>query len=296
MLRARIMEPHRIRRLLHSLGAKEKAPPLQGFLTTHSPVVLREISAEQLMLLRRRDDKHTALPVGSKPDVQGTLRRFPEAFLAASVLVCESASEVGLVRGLDQYNTAIGEISLSALGVELVDAGGCDHIYSRANAFRSLGYRVTVLRDDDKKPDAAVEAAFIEGAGPIHKWRDGWALEDELFDALPDKAVTALLNYAIQLHGNDLVGDHIKSTSNGKVDLPGCQGKITPAVRAVLAKACARDGNPFPAAPGKFTVAIFLDEQPPGTAASSSAVRTRTPDRLAHVSQETLLEARCPSG
>jgi hypothetical protein len=24
-----------------------------------------------------------------------------------------------------------------------------------------------------------------------------------------------------------------------------------------------RDGNPFPAAPAKFTVVIFLDEQPP---------------------------------
>ena len=239
------LEPHRIRRLLHSLGAKESAPPLQGFLTTHSPVVLREISAEQLTVLRRRDDKHTALPVGSKADVQGTLRRFPEAFLAVSVVVCEGASEVGFIRGLDQYNTANGETSLSALGVELVDAGGCDHIYSRANAFRSLGYCVTVLRDDDKKPDAAVEAAFIEGAGPIHKWRDGCALEDELFDALPDKAVTALLDYAIQLHGNDLVGDHIKSISNGKVDLPGCQGKITPAVRAALAKACATHRAPW---------------------------------------------------
>ena len=27
--------------------------------------------------------------------------------------------------------------------------------------------------------------------------------------------------------------------------------------------AAVRDGNPFPATPGKFTVAIFLDEQPP---------------------------------
>jgi putative ATP-dependent endonuclease of the OLD family len=239
------LEPHRIRRLLHSLGAKEKVPPLQGFLTTHSPVVLREISAEQLTLLRRSNDKHTALPVGSEPDVQGTLRRFPEAFLAASVLVCEGASEVGLLRGLDQYDTAKGETSLSALGVELVDAGGCDHIYSRADAFRSLGYRVTVLRDDDKRPDAAVEAAFIAGAGPIHRWRDGWALEDELFDALPDNAITALLDYAIKLHGKDLVGDHIKSTSNGKVDLVGCQGKITPAVRTALAKACATKAAPW---------------------------------------------------
>jgi putative ATP-dependent endonuclease of OLD family len=38
------LEPHRIRRLLHSLGAKDTPPPLQGFLTTHSPVVLTWIS------------------------------------------------------------------------------------------------------------------------------------------------------------------------------------------------------------------------------------------------------------
>ena len=34
------LEPHRIIRLLGSLGAKETSPPLQVFMTTHSPVVL----------------------------------------------------------------------------------------------------------------------------------------------------------------------------------------------------------------------------------------------------------------
>jgi uncharacterized protein (DUF1697 family) len=34
-------------------------------------------------------------------------------------------------------------------------------------------------------------------------------------------------------------------------------------VRTADELAAVRDGNPFPAAPGKFTVAIFLDEQPP---------------------------------
>ena len=34
-------------------------------------------------------------------------------------------------------------------------------------------------------------------------------------------------------------------------------------VRTIDKLAAVRDGNPFPAAPGKFTVAIFLDEQPP---------------------------------
>jgi hypothetical protein len=30
-----------------------------------------------------------------------------------------------------------------------------------------------------------------------------------------------------------------------------------------VARRTVRDGNPFPAAPAKFTVVIFLDEQPP---------------------------------
>src|SRR5947208_16326079 len=36
------------------------------------------------------------------------------AFLAPSVLACEGASEVGLMRGLDQFRTAEGKESISA--------------------------------------------------------------------------------------------------------------------------------------------------------------------------------------
>jgi len=51
-------------------------------------------------------------------------------------------------------------------------------------------------------------------------------------------------------------------------------------VRTADELAAVRDGNPFPAAPGKFTVAIFLDEQPParqhlGTTRTSGHVRFR---------------------
>ena len=47
------LEPHRIIRLLGSLGAKEAKAPLQVFMTTHSPVVLRELSGNQLFVVRR---------------------------------------------------------------------------------------------------------------------------------------------------------------------------------------------------------------------------------------------------
>ncbi len=52
------LEPHRIIRLLGSIGAKETGPPLQAFVTTHSPVALRELSGNQLFVTRPSVDKH----------------------------------------------------------------------------------------------------------------------------------------------------------------------------------------------------------------------------------------------
>jgi hypothetical protein len=233
------LEPHRLIRLLHSIGSKEAPPPLQGFLTTHSPVTVRELSANQLAVLRHGKDGHKAILVGSKPVIQGTVRMYPEAFLSSSVLVCEGASEVGLVRGIDQFRASQGKVTMDALGLALVDAKGCDKIYPRAKAFRGLGYRTNVLRDDDVQPDKTAEVIFVKAVGAIFKWRAGRALEDELFDALPSDAVMKLLEYAVSLHGEDLVGEHIKSVSAGKLTLKDCRASITKDIRACLTKACA---------------------------------------------------------
>lgn len=239
------LEPHRLVRLLQSIGSKETPPPLQGFLTTHSPVVVRELSAQQLTVLRRGKDEHNAMVVSTKAEIQGTVRLFPEAFLSSSVLICEGASEVGLVRGIDQFRTASGKVPMQAVGATLVDANGCDNLYRRANAFHSLGYRTNVLRDDDKQPDSGIEGTFIKAVGTIFKWRDGRALEDELFASLPDVAITALLSHAVTLHGEELVGAHITSASSGKIALAGCRKAVTLDTRACLAKACATKSNPW---------------------------------------------------
>jgi putative ATP-dependent endonuclease of OLD family len=236
------LEPHRLIRLLHSIGSKEAQPPLQAFLTTHSPVAVRELSAEQLTVLRQGQDCHSVINVGSKADIQGTLRVSPEAFLASSVIVCEGASEVGLLRGVDQFRVLNGEISMAARGISPVDANGCDNIYKRANAFWSLGYRTTVLRDDDKQPSRLLEAVFIKRNGPIFKWRTDRALEDELFICLPDSAVLQLLEYAVALNGEDLVDAHITSASNGTFSLAACKEKVTTDIRTHLSKACTVKG------------------------------------------------------
>jgi hypothetical protein len=199
--------------------------------------VVRELSADQLTVLRTGKEKHIVHKVASRAGAQGTIRTFPEAFLASSVIVCEGASEVGLLRGLDQFRASRGKISMGAIGVALVDAGGVTNLYTRANAFSGLGYRVTVLRDDDQEPNKRLEGDFIKLKGPIFKWRTGRCLEEELFNSMPDKAVTKLLDFAIELHGESLIDDHIKSKSGGKSTLNSCKGKTTEELRKVLSSA-----------------------------------------------------------
>jgi len=214
------LEPHRIIRLLGSLGAKEETPPLQAFMTTHSPVALQELDGSQLFVTRPAADKHRVLTVGTADHIQGTIRRYPDAFLAHSVIVCEGASEVGLVRGVDQYRTAHGHEAITAQGTALADCGGgADGPFKRAAAFRALGYRAVVIRDDDKKPTAVVEAAFIADGGKVIAWRDGRTLEDELFLSLTVGAIDKLIDRAVELHGEELVNEHIKSASENGKDL-----------------------------------------------------------------------------
>lgn len=238
------LEPHRLTRLLGSLGAKEKALPLQVFMTSHSPVVLRELSGSQLFVVRCAGGVHHALPVGAGDDAQSTIRCYPEAFLARTVIVCEGASEVGLIRGLDEFWIAQGYRSLQAAGVGYVDAtgGDADRSFYRASAFQQLGYRVAAVQDNDKTPTPATVAAFVAAGGYHVTWRDGRALEDELFASLPAAAVTALIARALELTEDGLVDQHIRTRSSGKLTLAavqaeGLSGTYSVATRTVLGEA-----------------------------------------------------------
>lgn len=97
------LEPHRLTRLLNSLGARETPPPLQVFLTIHSPVAV------------------LVLPVSIADDIQSMVRAGLEAFLARSVIACEGASEIELIRGLDHYWTALNDTSMLSTGTAFVN-------------------------------------------------------------------------------------------------------------------------------------------------------------------------------
>jgi hypothetical protein len=215
------LEPHRLMRLLHSLGSKESTMPLQVFMTTHSPVTVRELSGNQVFVVRALPRFHQVLEVGTADDVQSTVRADPEAFLAKSVIVCEGASEVGFCRGLDHYWAGLGHQSFFTIGGAYVNVGGGDpdKCYARGMALLRLGYRVMVLVDADKLPTPDTVATFMDAGGAAVSWRPGRALEDELFLSLDDGAIHALLQRAVDLAEAELVDSHIRSLSQGSKTL-----------------------------------------------------------------------------
>src|SRR3990167_4826376 len=97
------LEPHRIARLLQHLKDDNTG---QYFLTTHSPVVLRELTVDDLHIVHchgGRIDVVAANKPAIADSIQGKIRSGAEAFLAPKVVVCEGATEVGVLRGLDDH-------------------------------------------------------------------------------------------------------------------------------------------------------------------------------------------------
>jgi hypothetical protein len=197
-------------------------------MTTHSPVALRELSGNQLFIVRREGDGHVVRPAGVTDQVQSILRTDPEAFLAKSILVCEGASEVGLARGLDQYGVeADNRTSFFALGGAYVNAGGStpDLCLEKALELRRLGYNVTAFIDADKPPTPELLAILAAECVGLLTWRAGRALEDELFISMADAAIDSLLGYAIERIGRHDVAEHIRSKSEGRQTLEAIEAE-----------------------------------------------------------------------
>jgi hypothetical protein len=173
-------------------------------------------------------------------NVQGTIRRYPDALLARTIFVCEGASEVGLMRGLDQLRVASGQLPIAACGCALVDGGGSE-LFSRALAFQTLGYRVATMRDSDVHPTPELEMKFAVAGGATFRWRAGRALEDELFQSIGPNTVLKLPDLAISAKEETLVNEHIKSASRNAMDLAAiraeCAFGVSPDSRALLGTA-----------------------------------------------------------
>jgi putative ATP-dependent endonuclease of OLD family len=200
------LEPHRIRGLLKKL----KSTMQQIFITSHSPVVIRElnVSGNELYVCKRDADGTVTLTnFKNIENSQGPLRSNAEAFLSRKIIVCEGATEIGCLRALDIYNCENGEIPVWSLSTAYFDAGGIDKIKNIAKTLNQAGYSVLVFCDNDEPTKLTPQDINdLTNAGiPIILWDDGNSIEQQLFKDIPWSDVIDLLKVIIE--NNDALSE-----------------------------------------------------------------------------------------
>lgn len=182
------LEPHRITRLIKHIREDDRG---QYFLTTHSPTVLRELTVEELYVVHRADGVVQVTPVAGKGleehGLQGKVRSSSDAFLAKKVVVCEGATEVGFLRGFDDYQVDSSKDPLSFHGVALLDVGGGSKVKAISKAFNALHYKVAAFADADADDQFSQADADQLSALDISvfMWSDKLSLEQRAFQDLP---------------------------------------------------------------------------------------------------------------
>lgn len=216
------LEPHRIIRFLKSLGSKKSESNMQVFATSHSPTVLQELSHDQVFLVRKLSEKKETNILAIPGDAQGVLRASSSAFLAKSVIICEGKTEIGFIRGIDQFRVEKKKrVSIEAAGTSLLDCDGGSpaRAFQKAKTFQDLGFRVAIFIDNDVKIPQAESEQFTKKGGKLFHWLEDQSIEDAIIFSATNKVIHTILETAEYLNDSDpdLLYNRLLSVSEGRL-------------------------------------------------------------------------------
>jgi len=195
------LEPHRIRGLLFKL----KRTPQQIFTTTHSAVVVRELTVgdnELYVCKRDAEGNVTVASVASVPDIQGPVRVNAEAFLGSKIVACEGLTEIGLIRAYDIFRLDKRDPPVWTLATAYFNCGGADCIKTVCPKLAQLGYHTAALCDNDAPNhinDGDVATLRANGTH-VCWWESPNSTETQLFKDFPWAYIPALLAKICECH------------------------------------------------------------------------------------------------
>ncbi len=240
------LEPHRIARLIKYIMDDATG---QYFITTHSPSVLRELTADHLYVVHKIvGDVEVVATSGNDLDglnIQGHVRSSAEAFLSIKVIVCEGATEVGFLRGLDNLWVGSGLNPMSYLGAVLLDARGASKVKGLAIGFRALHYDVCAVVDGDAPNDFSPQDAkdLIDHTIKVVMWSDQLSLEQRAMLDLPWASVLASVKLAQDLGLS--VRDNVRSKLDVALDLDIMKWPDSPELRKAIGAAAKAKSSPW---------------------------------------------------
>ncbi|UVL15452.1 AAA family ATPase [Pseudomonas atacamensis] len=222
------LEPHRVLGAMAQLKKwqqeAEKAHLAKGqiLMTTHSDVVLAELPPPSLFIVSRSpeavaDIKHAQ----ANGDISRVLKGAPRALFARKILLCEGATELGMMLGLrERYPDRHDGVPIEQLGAAIVDGGGSAGP-PLALALRALGYEVGLFRDSDRKLDAHFAAKLQAQRVRVIEYGGGLNTERAVFQSATDAQIDGLLDLVVGFISEPTLVDHLEKTFEG-LDVDAC--------------------------------------------------------------------------
>lgn len=211
------LEPHRVHGAMAQLKKWQKEAENahlakgQILMTTHSDVVLAELPAASLFIVSRSsgsvsDIKH-ALASG---DISRVLKGAPRALFARRILLCEGATELGLMLGVrEHYPDRHGGVPVEQLGSAIIDGGGSAGP-PLALALQALGYHVGLFRDSDRKLDAHFATKLQAQGVRVIEYGGELNTERAVFQSANNSQVESLLDLVAGFISEPTLMDHLE--------------------------------------------------------------------------------------
>ena len=221
------LEPDRVQNFVSLLKQHTDS---QFFITTHSRDVVVELNATDIF--RLPPTKNTLVQFDESQ--QGTIRKNPEALFASKIIVCEGATEVGIMRAFDSFLKEQDGYGLSYYGVRCADGTGSE-LVNYCKSFRKAGYDVCLFCDSD---DAGVNGQKEALRGleiAIADCDDGLCIEKQIFKDLSWTQISVIMDYGLTDKYDRIIGNI--NVYGGNMEDPDWFKEETENIREILGNA-----------------------------------------------------------
>lgn len=184
------LEPDRVQHLVNVLSKYEDK---QIIITTHSSNVIVEIPCTSLFIMRKGSCRLQHV----EGEMQGCIRKSPEAFFARKILVCEGATEIGFCRSINEYRISHNKTSASCMGIRFADGAGNEMI-NYVLGFKDLSYPTALFCDSDCVNINNRKQEFRDLEINVIDSEDNCSIEQQVFKDVPWNVVKALIKIAIE--------------------------------------------------------------------------------------------------
>ena len=184
------LEPDRVQHLVNVLSKYEDK---QIIITTHSSNVIVEIPCTSLFIMRKGSYNLQHV----EGEMQGCIRKNPEAFFARKIIVCEGATEIGFCRSINEYRISHNKTSASCMGIRFADGAGNEMI-NYVLGFKDLSYPTALFCDSDCVNINNRKQEFRDLEINVIDSEDNCSMEQQVFKDVPWNVVKALIKIAIE--------------------------------------------------------------------------------------------------